>query len=567
MSQHSIKHKRTVLTRLLVITGILSSLGLLSLLIFHQSAPASGSSNTERVNAPAITRILPSQFQSRDTEEAQYQANSNQALMAAVKVARFGLTWHRSAPFAGSTRSGGYLGMSHDQKLNAWFGDDGITVRPTVATKEPSWTMGMQLKAYGYGNELRAAPAIIGRSAKENRVEYRRDHACLIEWYENLAAGIEQGFTLTERPDFTSKSTEKQPLRLALGISGDLRARLLDQQSEIELIDQHGTRVMNYGKLAAKDANGKALAVRMEINEEGKEVVLVVEDREALYPIVIDPLMWTEQFILRGTDGGQGELFGRSVAISGNTAVVGAPHDSYYNGTPGIAYVFVRTGRTWLQQDVLRTNDTGFQGGKFGFNVAISGNTIVVGAQFMDIQHGNGFAQAQGAAYVYVRTGTAWSLQTRLTADDRQPLQFFGRAVAISGDTIIVGPYIFVRTGAGWVQQQKLTQSDAQQSDSLASAVAISGDTAIVNGGREMIPTPPLETSGVGAVYVYVRNNGIWTEQQKITQGDRILGDMFGSTIAISGDTIIASLYNGRNRLEHPTRHAAYVFTRTGGTW
>src|SRR6185369_6712811 len=205
----------------------------------------------------------------------------------------------------------------------------------------------------------------------------------------------------------------------------------------------------------------------------------------------IDPLMWSQQIHLRARDGAAGDRFGFAVAISGNTAVVGAHHDSFLSGTPGLAYVFTRTGNSWTEQAQLRPN--GKQGGLFGWSVAISGNTVVVGAEYMDIDQGINVSRAQGAAYVFVRTGTAWAQQSQLTTDDVFPGSHFGYSVAINGDTLVVGStrnaaYVFVRSGAGWSQQQKLVQSDPQTGRYFGYVVAISGETVVV--GANEIPTP-----------------------------------------------------------------------------
>src|SRR5207342_3075636 len=98
---------------------------------------------------------------------------------------------------------------------------------------------------------------------------------------------------------------------------------------------------LSYSNLVVKDADGRELAARMETNAAGKEIVLVVEDQLASYPITIDPLLCSQQDHLVPNDGGTGDRFGFAVAISGRTAVVGAYHDMFLNGTPGVAYVFV----------------------------------------------------------------------------------------------------------------------------------------------------------------------------------------------------------------------------------
>ena len=309
-----------------------------------------------------------------DRQISLQQTEDNQSLMAAVKVARFGLRWQKRAPSKSETN--GYVAISHDQNFKTWFGEDGLTVRPTGSEQpERAWRMDMRLQSYGYGNALEVAPPIVGRNKNENRIEYLRSnfksatsklHSIsqsttrnpqLIEWYENGPSGIEQGFKIINRPERRG-AADPESLRVSLSVAGDLCAKLKDDGKEIELIDKRGERALSYSKLAVKDADGRELVARMETKAEGREIVLVVDDQHASYPITIDPLLWSQQDRLVPNDGGTGDRFGFAVAISGRTAVVGAYHDAFLNGTPGVAYVFVRTGKVWLEQAQLRNEDT-----------------------------------------------------------------------------------------------------------------------------------------------------------------------------------------------------------------
>jgi hypothetical protein len=138
---------------------------------------------------------------------------------------------------------------------------------------------------------------------------------------------------------------------------------------------------------------------------------------------------------LTADDGATSDTFGRAVAISGDTAVVGACFDrvgTHYS--QGSAYVFVRSGTTWVQQAHLTASD-GAGDDWFGFTVAISGDTIVVGAPADDV----GTDAQQGSAYVFVRSGTTWAQQAKLTASDGAAGDTLGSSVAIFGDTVVAG--------------------------------------------------------------------------------------------------------------------------------
>src|SRR5688572_23593433 len=173
---------------------------------------------------------------------------------------------------------------------------------------------------------------------------------------------------------------------------------------------------------------------------------------------------FTQQQKITSTPRGVGAQHGSAVAINGNTMVVGARHDSTTASQAGAAFVYVLTGGTWTQQAVLLAGD-GALADKFAYSVAISGDTIVVGSYNDDAPLSNA-----GSAYVFVRNGTTWSFQQKLTAGDGTADDEFGSAVAITGEVIVVGAhfadlpsnsqagsaYVFRRSGTVWAQTQKL---------------------------------------------------------------------------------------------------------------
>ena len=141
-----------------------------------------------------------------------------------------------------------------------------------------------------------------------------------------------------------------------------------------------GTAVLRYDHLVVRDARGRELEARMAVSEGGRgEVWLEVDDRGAVWPVTIDPT-FTQQQKLVASDAADSDQFGCSVAISGETVVVGAPFDDGAGGSDqGSAYVFVRSGGVWSQQQKLLASDAA-AGDQFGNSVAISGETVVVGA-------------------------------------------------------------------------------------------------------------------------------------------------------------------------------------------
>jgi hypothetical protein len=167
-----------------------------------------------------------------------------------------------------------------------------------------------------------------------------------------------------------------------------------------------------------------------------------------------------QEVYVKSSNSGVSDAFGSAVAISGDTMVVGAPNEcsnaAGVNGNQtsesalqaGAAYVFVRNGNTWTQQAYLKASNTGAYD-SFGWSVAISGDTIVVGAHLEDSDSttvngsgSNNNAANAGAAYVFTRSGVAWTQQAYLKASNAEPADLFGVAVAVSGDT---GKRIFSR--------------------------------------------------------------------------------------------------------------------------
>jgi uncharacterized repeat protein (TIGR01451 family) len=296
-------------------------------------------------------------------------------------------------------------------------------------------------------------------------------------------------------------------------------------------------------------------------------------DAGSAYAFVRAGTTWTQQQKLLASDGLLGDWFGWAVSISGDTAAVGAREDDNSAGLDaGSAYVFVRAGTLWSEQQRLQAPD-GSSFDYLGVSVAVSGDTLLAGAPFDDI----GTAVDAGSAYVFVRAGTVWSLQQKLSAQDTGSGDLFGHAVAVHGETAVVGSpndatatagpgggsaYVFVRSGTTWSEQQKLVPSDGAPADRFGTAVAMWGDTLVV--GAVLGDSPG--GSGTGAAYVFVRSGTTWTEQQKLVASDGAAGDGFGQSVSLSGDTVVVGT-PGDDTAGGPGAGSAYVFVRSGTTW
>ncbi|MCB1207864.1 MAG: hypothetical protein KDK97_00995 [Verrucomicrobiales bacterium] len=282
---------------------------------------------------------------------------------------------------------------------------------------------------------------------------------------------------------------------------------------------------------------------------------------------------------------------------SGSAGVNGDQNNTNGSQT-GAVYVYVRNGTEWVQQAYLKASNPDIDD-HFGQTVAISGNTIVVGApdedsaaQSVNGDQANNDQASTGAAYVFVRTGTSWVQQAYLKGSNIDSLDSFGVAVAIDGNTIAVGAdgeqsgsgsaYIFVRKGSTWTQQARLRASNANNSDGFGSAVALTGNTLVVGAPFEdSRASDPTDNSApnAGAAYVFGRKGTAWTEQTILktstTYNDN--GDLFGCSAAIYADTVVigargeASNATGVNgdRFDNSFNRcgAAFVFRNQDDNW
>jgi hypothetical protein len=281
----------------------------------------------------------------------------------------------------------------------------------------------------------------------------------------------------------------------------------------------------------------------------------------AAYVFVRNGTVWSQQQKLVASDGADGDQFSQqAVAISGDTIICGNGGDDDNGIVAGSAYVFVRNGSVWTEQQKLLPSDAATQD-LFGTTADIDGNTIIVGAYGND---DNG--SSSGSAYIFVRNGTVWTEQQKLLASDGTAGDFFGHNVAISGDSVVVGAYIddangaesgsayvFVRNGTIWSQQQKLLPSDPGTGDRFGQAIAISGDTVVI--GAYLNNDLGNDS---GSAYVFARSGAVWSEQQKLLPSDGTENDAFGVRLTVEGDTIAVASFGDDDNGQ--ASGSAYVF-------
>jgi hypothetical protein len=232
------------------------------------------------------------------------------------------------------------------------------------------------------------------------------------------------------------------------------------------------------------------------------------------------------QQTLVAPSGGQGDHFGFSVTLDADVAVVGAYGVS---NSMGAAYAFEHRGSSWEPPRESRSKDA-TAGARFGFAVAKSGNTAVVGVSPRD--------DAAGSAYVFERSGDGlWSQEQRLVAPDTASGDSFGASVAISGKTAAVGAqwkdgaagaaYVFARDAQGWSVQQEIRSDDIRRESYFGHAVALDGDTLLVGAQGA--------AAGAGSAYLFERRNATWLPERRLSAAIAARHDAFGLAVAQAG--------------------------------
>ena len=296
-------------------------------------------------------------------------------------------------------------------------------------------------------------------------------------------------------------------------------------------------------------------------------------DSILVYDIIINYSSISQIQKLVSSDRGSIDLFGNSVSISGDYVIIGANgEDQDTNGLnalsdPGSAYVFERNSNgIWIEKQKLVASDRGANDG-FGFSVSISGNYALVSAHLEDEDTSglNSLTDA-GSAYVFERNSSGiWEEKQKLVASDRGANDRFGFSVSISGNFLVIGAdqededtlgvntlsdagsaYVFERDASGiWHEKQKLVNSDRAANDLFGTSVSISGQTLVIGAHNESENEMGTVTmAGAGSIYVFNRNTGgIWTENQKLVASDRAPGSSLGISVSISNNYIVSGAY------------------------
>ena len=247
--------------------------------------------------------------------------------------------------------------------------------------------------------------------------------------------------------------------------------------------------------------------------------------------------------------------FGGPIAIDGNTLLIGAPAQAFGdNYDQGAAYIYVKSGDTWTQQAEIGDLANGKARDLLGTAVALSGDTALISAPGID--------DSAGCVFVYVRTGTTWTRQAKLTVTDTPFGLYTGGTVALRGNiALIQGPYVsgdpsavyvFERSGTTWTQKKKLLSADVAAGDEFALSLALSDNAAFVGADQKQIGT----NYGQGRVYVFSGSD--WDTQSTIDSPAGTSYGHFGTSIAVDGKRLIIG-ESGQN--------SAYLFYSDRGNW
>ena len=260
---------------------------------------------------------------------------------------------------------------------------------------------------------------------------------------------------------------------------------------------------------------------------------------------------WAEQEILRvdNVTGCCANTFGAALALEGDTLVVGNPEGS--GDGDGSAFVYTRTGNTWTQQQelVVDVEDNGV----FGNEVAISGDTIIIGSPR--------FNEAS-RAFVFTLIGDRWEETQEIVTDSADIFSRFGETIDLDGDTLIIGDgmffgsaHIYSRVDGQWIESQVLADDDAFIGEDFGRAVALDGDTMVITAPNADI----RGTQSEGVALIYTRTNGTWTFQEELTNPDTAAPFGFGADVALDGDSLVVAQDDGVG--------AAHLYVRSGGNW
>jgi hypothetical protein len=481
-------------------------------------------------------------------------------------VAAFEADSHALHPIAGTPAAVRSANLKN--KMEFTISPDQLSVRPMDSTK--NWRLGVRLEAIGRGEALvSAGPGALTRT--QNRAEITRNGGEVVEWFVHRKEGLEQGFTLNQRP-----AGEATGVTVSLSVEGGLRA-LASQPGDdaIRLADASGQTRVRYAKLVAWDATGRSLSSRME--GLGDRIHLTVDDAGATYPVTIDPVYLTEEAHLLNDfpTAATNDLFAHGVCLAGDTAVIGCFSDNDAANGAGSVYVYKRTLGVWTLSQKLMPADLA-SGNQFGHSIALcrsTQNRLAVGSP------------GQNAVYLFTRPDVNSLFNTTPEAKLVQAgAEFFGYSVAVCGPTVVVGAPGDDLAGnqdqgsVHFYQDIVGTWTLTEEFYGMTAGDHFGGKTGgglyetglmVAVQGNWAVGSAPLGTIGglaKGYVRVFNRPGAVgtpWAEVlPPIQAADGVAGDNFGFSIALDSQAVLVGAPDAQ--VAGVGTGAAYYFTWNG---
>jgi dTDP-4-dehydrorhamnose 3,5-epimerase-like enzyme len=284
----------------------------------------------------------------------------------------------------------------------------------------------------------------------------------------------------------------------------------------------------------------------------------------AVYVFTKSKGIWLETQKLTASDGTKDNGFGGSVVIGGDLVIIGAGGAKVNDDYRGAVYVFKKSGDSFVQVAKLTAND-GATADFFGYSLAISNSNLIVDAPYAN--------NAEGAVYVFTKSEGSWSQTAKLTAGNGDLVDGFGRSLALSGATALIGTnvyangnwqgavYVYTKSGGAWTKTATLAANDGTKAEGFGSALALNGTTAIVGAPEESVNG----NFSQGAAYVFTKSGNSWDQTQKLTANNGTSSNNFGKSIAADAKEILIGADAGDNVQEHSG--SAYLFEISDGSW
>ncbi len=444
------------------------------------------------------------------------------------------------------------------------FDFDGTSWSETVKLTP---TDGAVLEQFGWSVSLSGGRALVGTNGDNNRND--AGSAYVFDF---------DGMNWSETVELTpADGAANNPFGWSVSLSGD-RALVGSNNDDTTILQSGSAYVFDFDgtswfeTVTLTPAEGAALDLfGASVSLSGDRALVGAQGDDdngsssgSVYVFDFDGTSWSETVKLTPADGSAEDFFGHSVSLSGDRALIGADFDDDNGPNSGSAYVFDFDGTSWSETVKLTPAD-GMAGDQFGVSVSLSEDRALIGASRDD-----DYGTDSGSAYIFDLDGKSWSETTKLTPADGSASYRFGLSTSLSEDRALVGArngsndvnflgsaYVFDLNGTSWSETVKLTPADG--ADQFGQSISLSGDRAVIGADGDDDNGP-----NSGSAYVFDFDGTSWSETVKLMPADGAELDLFGSSVSLSGDRVLVGAYDDDNG---PSSGSAYVFEFDGTSW